>query len=573
VTGNPGPTAAEVTVSETLEILDGQFAPLSEGVAEGSYAIWIGSGISRSSVDGLQEVIPRVLIHLQDQISVTDPDCRFRKALNEALDLANLSTAQRLEIQLDTPFDEWECAADVVRNLVPHYSKLLDIRIPDTPADYLTWEAVDVVRTFGQNEIQPDCEHICLAVLALEGVLPEIASANWDGLIEAAIIDIYGHGVLGSCVSAEELREPQLRSRLLKFHGCAVKATENEAEFRKYIVARQSQITDWRFSDLYGAMRTILKEIAQTKKTLMIGLSAQDTNIQEMFAEAQNEQPWPWPTEAPAFAFSEETVGFDQLNILKIAYKDAYDEHSQEIETSAHLRAYAKPLLVALVLCVITKKLVAYLRHVGTSELSSAEWQMLSSGIHALRDLITSIAIGDLAAFCKSLVRAVSHGMAQFQHGVAGADGIYSPIGSVPINQIPHEPHLSTSGVPELAFALGLIGLGHAEGIWTVSAPGSDDLTRSPILIHSSAGPTRVYFAANADAAVRLGLNQAFETSDKDVVVMHSMTPPRAMQRSPDGAPGRTGLSGPREVDIRGLLVDNETLLDIQQGFREAASL
>jgi hypothetical protein len=50
----PGdPSAANITVAETLGLLDGPFTGLAKGVAEGRYALWLGSGISLSRVPGL----------------------------------------------------------------------------------------------------------------------------------------------------------------------------------------------------------------------------------------------------------------------------------------------------------------------------------------------------------------------------------------------------------------------------------------------------------------------------------------------------------------------------------------
>ena len=46
--------------------------------------------------------------------------------------------------------------------------------------------------TYGTLQ-EPDCEHLCIAILALEGVLGNAVSANWDGLIEAAVAQLAGH--------------------------------------------------------------------------------------------------------------------------------------------------------------------------------------------------------------------------------------------------------------------------------------------------------------------------------------------------------------------------------------------
>ena len=46
------PTAATITMKETLDLLDGPYLAVSEGVTEGRYAFWLGSGISRERVIG-----------------------------------------------------------------------------------------------------------------------------------------------------------------------------------------------------------------------------------------------------------------------------------------------------------------------------------------------------------------------------------------------------------------------------------------------------------------------------------------------------------------------------------------
>src|SRR5207245_6055267 len=109
------------------------------------------------------------------------------------------------------------------------------------------WEGVDVVRTFGTTGPDYDCEHLCIGILALEGVVPEIASANWDGLIEAAVAELTNDagGVVNVCVRSDDIRGPRLRSRLLKFHGCAVLAASDPSQYRGLLIGRQSQISDW----------------------------------------------------------------------------------------------------------------------------------------------------------------------------------------------------------------------------------------------------------------------------------------------------------------------------------------
>src|ERR1700691_1758775 len=80
--------AATISVRATLDLLDGPFLPLAEGVAHKRYAVWLGSGISRERVDDLKGVIKRVLVYLRDRIEPGNVNCKFLKALKEVLRLA-----------------------------------------------------------------------------------------------------------------------------------------------------------------------------------------------------------------------------------------------------------------------------------------------------------------------------------------------------------------------------------------------------------------------------------------------------------------------------------------------------
>ena len=66
------PTALTITVAQTLALLDGPFAELAEGVAEGQYALWLGSGISRDAVDDLRQVVRKVIGSLRDRADFGD---------------------------------------------------------------------------------------------------------------------------------------------------------------------------------------------------------------------------------------------------------------------------------------------------------------------------------------------------------------------------------------------------------------------------------------------------------------------------------------------------------------------
>ena len=54
VTGSPGPSPAPMTVAETLAVLETRFAGFAEGIADGRYVLWLGSGVSRDRLPDLR---------------------------------------------------------------------------------------------------------------------------------------------------------------------------------------------------------------------------------------------------------------------------------------------------------------------------------------------------------------------------------------------------------------------------------------------------------------------------------------------------------------------------------------
>jgi len=53
----------------------------------------------------------------------------------------------------------------------------------------------------------------------------------------------------------------------------------------------------------FAVMRDHLTQLATSKPALVLGLSIQDTNIQQIFAHAQFAMPWTWPASPPAAVF------------------------------------------------------------------------------------------------------------------------------------------------------------------------------------------------------------------------------------------------------------------------------
>jgi hypothetical protein len=222
------------------------------------------------------------------RFDLTDATCAFRASLNNILDLVTLDPAHRAAIDYSTPTGTWAPIEQIKQQLVSRYAVMLD-QFPATEAlDYLIWNGVNVVDRYGDPATTPGPEHLGLAALIMEGVASDCASANWDDLIEKAmqIVDGPGSTVLQVRVIPTDVQDNLRRARLYKFHGCAVLARQDEAVYRPRIVGRQSQIDGWAAKAENLVIAAKLLDLAVSKGTLMLGLSAQDTNIQDVFVRA-----------------------------------------------------------------------------------------------------------------------------------------------------------------------------------------------------------------------------------------------------------------------------------------------
>ena len=568
----PPPSAAMITVRATLAMLDGPKREIADGVSNDQYVLWLGSGISRDRMPDLCNLAKHVLMTLQGRIDQADGVCRFRKALNAIVTLANPSATEWGSIDYAVVPDQWPDFDTIAGRLVNNYARMLNVSVDGEEADYLLWDVLDAAILYSDPTVAPDAEHLCLAALAIEGVASEMPSANWDPLVERAVLDLAGtQPVLRVVVAPEDVRWNRRRANLYKFHGCAQAACDNPTRFRQLLVARQNQINAWVANN--PVMGPFLTHLIATKGTLMLGLSAQDSNIQGLFAEAQAHLAWRWPSHPPAYAFSENALGGDQESLLQNVYHLDYTAANRpQMETEALVQAYAKPLLLSLYLFVITAKLQLLVGH-GLPGLAIADRDKLHAGLVHARDLIADAMIPTADAVSELLLLS-GRTLSMLRDGALPdpAGGIYTPVSPDPLDRMAADPTLAGSGICQFAVASGLIGLGLERGHWSADMPDGTGPSAGALILVGRSGPAKVYFAANPRAAIRLGTNGLIADND-DAVIIHSHENPPAMPRFPRRAPGRTGLAVIREVSIEDLLAGGTEVEDLLERFRNKVAL
>ncbi|MDP1748677.1 MAG: hypothetical protein Q8L22_04395, partial [Reyranella sp.] len=226
-------------MGQTLGLLDTDFSAVAKAFGSRKFALWVGSGISFARAPSLGKLIGLTIEYLRSQVTTNDENDKFAVGLKKILQHAGMDDASIKSIDYALPFSSWPCCSQVTNNLWSKYSSMLDVRIKGEPDDFLLWTAVDVRKEYGGLS-DPDCEHLAIALLVLEGAVADIASANWDGLIEIAVDQLSPTGrtgILQVVVDPQDVRDASGRATLVKFHGCAVLSSLDPAAYRKFLVA------------------------------------------------------------------------------------------------------------------------------------------------------------------------------------------------------------------------------------------------------------------------------------------------------------------------------------------------
>ena len=569
--------AVDISVRDTLKLLDGSFEPFAAGVAGGLYAFWLGSGISFGRAPGLRTLVAKVVEFVRSNIDPADSNCKFARSMEEILNLAGASAEERARSKLDEPFASWPDQQAIAVRLVGSYSKLLGLTVDGEAMDYLLWNVIDVGATFADATMTPDVEHLCLGALSLEGATPEMLSANWDPLIERAVDTLTdGNAALSPTVVARPavLQLPRNKTRLIKFHGCAVKAKGDPGAYRQWLVATHDQLVAWCTQADNQGLVTALTHIVGTKRTLMLGLSAQDVNIQGIFNQAANELNWKLSDPPPSYVFSEQVVGIDQRSLLKNVYRgELTSANLAAVLESARIQAFAKPLLTALLLDVWSRKLQALIL-LAPSPLPPAERQHLCDGITALRNHLADAALPNLN-FIDALLDRFGRACKLLRDGQIEHPNVrFEPITNEAVTALAGNLSLGALGLREAAVALGLVGMGLSRNDWAVEAESLD--RESGVLAVTGKGATaartKVFLTATASGASLLR-SEGHLVEAEIPLLIQSQKLSVPMTRSPRGASGRTGLPKAREVSVSTLLQTYGTADKLYEAFRQELAL
>jgi hypothetical protein len=560
------PTAATITIAETLELLDGPQKGFSEGFQAGQYALWLGSGISRERVVGLDGVLSKLLENLR--LRITGANCEHARAFDAILGLAELKDDEKAQVDLARSVGSWPIHDTLINRLWNKYSKVLGTEVQDQPFDYLLWDVLEFETTFKAQ--MADAEHLAIAMLVLEGVVADLATANWDGLLEAAMVELgRPNETFRVAVTGDDLHGPPGIGTLYKFHGCANRAIANEAEYRSLLVAREAAVTHWAQNPRFRQMREQLRTLIARSRTLMIGLSGQDTNIQQLFGA----NGWPWNSVPAPIVFADRELSDGQKSILEGAYQGDYEAHRDQIRRDATLPAFGKPLLLALLLRTMLGKLAALIDLLTWPGVGDSGKQSLVEGLKALERAAAQAGNTDRYECARTIAALMGRVTEHFLGGPGGTGRRpYSSLSAQPAHLMQQEPAVRFSGKPEAAAALGLIGQGIVADRWSVSVDDPEQPTSGALRLVAPAAEARVFLAANDENINQLIASGAFDEKDDDVVVICSRKVKPRQQRSPSKH-WRTGEASPRYVGVSDLLDGAASFDEVQGRFNSEVGL
>jgi hypothetical protein len=352
-----------------------------------------------------------------------------------------------------------------------------------------------------------------------------------------------------------------------------VRAIREENKYRPLLVARSGQIQSWINTQIFKVVRDQLEAVIQRSRAILIGLSAQDVNIKNLFSSVGAIQGWKWNDNPTPIVISAETLGQDQKDLLLGAYEGEYDANRDQICEAARVRAYAKPLLLAILLSVLTEKLKVLTSDITAPNLNAADHVKLEAGLVFVRDMIAEAGNANRLDLAVSLAAGLSRVRYQLSDGLSKA-GVqpYYPLDSHPANLMKAKQSLASTGLREAAAALSLIGMDAQAGNWTLKYDDPKSAKSGPLRLASGGTEARVIFAANDDTINTLLGEGAFAEDEDDVIIICSknVTPPQ--QRNPGGV-YRDGSVGPRYVSLGNMLRDATNLDDLRDAFRKKVSV
>lgn len=518
---------------EAWRLLRANHPELIEDVTDGKRFVWLGSGISLKQVPGLARLIRHVLLFLRDQAASGNPDAgEHREALIEILD----TYLQPERKSYDADQENWAPAN--LDHVVEKYSSILGVGVAGKSNDYLLIEGAGLPTLYGAPEIEPGPTHRMLAMLISEGVVTNLASGNWDGLVEKALCEISASDtLLDVYVDVADPRNANGHAEIAKFHGCAVLTLRDPARYRDKIIATNPQISSLHSDPAFAHMRDHLRDRTTRTRSLVLGLSVQDSDLLAIIRASTSSSPWPWDPGHPAYLFAEPEMLQSQKDVLEVAYGATYGAKRKEIVQQSALGSYAGPVVAALLLEVIASKFMEALRQ--QTSLPTTVENELAFGIRSFVQRIVIAFGSDETSFANFLTGEYSDFLRTYLGPSTVGDALYVPFARGTRGQLRDSFAVAATGVDLLALALGLIGHGEKSRRWRISLHDDGAGTRMLLSRKNTTDEVTLIIVRGAREAIAAMTRDDWISDNRTLVMLQMEVGHAASTRSPGGRIGR----------------------------------
>ena len=350
-------TIASRGLRDAVACLRGQHQDLLSQILDSGFCLWLGSGVSRERFMPLGALLEHLLDQLHQRIRPSDPGCPYLSALRTILHDIGSAT----DVDPGAHIGTWEASTRlrIIKDLIGKYSDVFGVHIEDPGGSLeIWWDVLKLQEIYAEKKDGPDAEHRLTALLVEEGVFKELFTTNWDTLIEDAALEVRNgrSPILGVYVQPERMAaSPGERARLRKVHGCARSAVNDPTVFKDLFIVTKSHIQKWKEFQRWDPFRDELRVSLRKNPSLLVGISAQDWNLQLEILQAYMTQE---NSASVRLVFSGESLTHHQKVVLRGAHAAAvYQANAAKIDAQSLVQLYGKPLLGAIYVINLVEKL------------------------------------------------------------------------------------------------------------------------------------------------------------------------------------------------------------------------
>ncbi len=536
-------SAWDASPSEALGVLENSLPQFTASVLSGNVVPWFGSAISGARLPDVPTLLLRALTHLFEHARPGDVACPYFSTLTEIVALGGATP-----VDLTSHPAKWDPneRGGLLKRLTAHYAIILakSVAAPGGPVT-IRWDILDLIRTYSDPAIEPDAEHGFIAMLVEEGIFRDMVTTNWDALIEKADANCAcSNARIHSIACNEELDTTTVPTlaRLYKIHGCAEKASHDEAKYKPFMVATRVELGNWLVDAARRPFREALSTLLRQRGVIFVGLSGQDFNLQVAIISASFART-AFAAATPRVAFCATALTEDHRTILTALYGDDEYQHQRgTIDQSAVLPLYGKPLLGALCLKVLIEKATRIAQRFNSpfatpsAGFIAAVMEDLKNGIIAHFDGRHSAATSD------ECWRQVFHDLTTFLGWfVALYRSQTSPTfaGSYPsllpgtLAELDANPNVEALNCHWLMWSVGVLFAGTQRGLWNLSF--RDPATSHPLVLMVNGVAFETFVIANSISGLPKLINSGLlDTTRSASIVLHPAGQrPATARRSP----------------------------------------